>query len=126
MSQPFTDTTTLRLTAPLLNIVDEGAETVLFELQLGSVIKIIEGAETPCEISQANFAAHEWGYGAAMPKTALHRIALCNIFIVFDYENPRQLMSQIRPDNEQRSGNRRFEVDSCVGKTSTAANSSAF
>jgi hypothetical protein len=40
MSQPFTDTTTLRLSAPLRTIMNEGAETGLFELQLGSVIKI--------------------------------------------------------------------------------------
>jgi hypothetical protein len=39
MPQPFTDTTTLRLTAPLLIVIKEGAKTGLFELQLGSVIK---------------------------------------------------------------------------------------
>jgi hypothetical protein len=53
MSQPFTDTTASRLTASLLNYIDtaasrltasllvinEGADTLLFELQLGSVIK---------------------------------------------------------------------------------------
>jgi hypothetical protein len=60
MSQPFTDTTTLRLTAPLLIIMNEGAETGLFELQLGSV-KNKEGARTPCEISQTSLAAREWG-----------------------------------------------------------------
>jgi hypothetical protein len=45
MSQPFTDTTTLRLTAPLLIIMNEGAETGLLELQLGSVIKIKRAQE---------------------------------------------------------------------------------
>jgi hypothetical protein len=60
MPQPFTDTTTLRLTAPLLIVIKEGAKTGLFELQLGSVIKK-EGARTPCEISQTYLAAREWG-----------------------------------------------------------------
>ncbi len=54
MSQPFTDTTDLRLTVSLsiiyidttasrltasLLVINEGADTLLFELQLGSVNK---------------------------------------------------------------------------------------
>jgi hypothetical protein len=98
MSQPFTDTTTLRLSASLLILLNEGAETVLFELQLGSVIKI---KRTQIRLVKSARPASPRGNGVAQRGHVLNGVtqngALQGI-IVFDYENLRRLMSQIRPD----------------------------
>jgi len=98
MSQPFTDTTTLRLTAPLLIIMNEGAETGLFELQLGSVIKIKRAQE---RLVKSARPASPRGNGAAQRGHVLYGLtqngALQGIN-VFDYKNLCQLKSQIRPD----------------------------
>jgi hypothetical protein len=97
MSQPFTDTTTLRLTAPLLIIMNEGAETGLFELQLGSVKK----KRAQKRLVESARPASPRGNGAAQRGHVLNGLtqnsALQGIN-VFDYENLRRLMSQIRPD----------------------------
>jgi hypothetical protein len=130
MSQPFTDTTTLRLSAPLLVVINEGAETGLFELQLGSVIKIKRTQE---RLVKSARPASPRGNGVARHGHALYSVtrnsALQGIN-VFDYKNLRQLMSQIRPDSGQRPGNQHHtekadkvsplaEAGCCVGKTAT-------
>jgi len=89
MSQPFTDTTTLRLSAPLLIIINEGAETGLFELQLGSVIKIKRAQE---RLVKSARPVSPRGNGVAQRGHALNGFtqnsALQGI-IVFDYKNLR-------------------------------------
>ena len=90
MSQPFTDTTTLRLTAPLLIIYNEGAETGLFELQLGSVIKIKRTQE---RLVKSARPVSPRGNGVAQRSHVLNGVtqnsALQGI-IEFDYENLRR------------------------------------
>jgi hypothetical protein len=90
MSQPFTDTTTLRLTAPLLIIIIVGAETGLFELQLGSVIKIKRTQE---RLVKSARPASLRGNGVAQRSHALNGVtqnsALQGINM-FDYENLRR------------------------------------
>jgi hypothetical protein len=90
MSQPFTDTTTLRLTVPLFIIMNEGAETGLFELQLGSVIKIKRTQE---RLVKSARPASPRGNGVAQRSHALYGVtqnsALQGI-IVFDYKNLRR------------------------------------
>jgi hypothetical protein len=91
MSQPFTDTTTLRLTAPLLIIIIIiGAETGLFELQLGSVIKIKRTQE---RLVKSARPASPRGNGVTQRSHALNGVtqnsALQGINM-FDYENLRR------------------------------------
>ena len=98
MSEPFTDTTTLRLSAPLLVVINEGADTGLFELQLGSVIKIKRTQE---RLVKSARPASPRGNGVAQRGHALNgltRKSALQGINVFDYENLRRLMSQIRPD----------------------------
>jgi hypothetical protein len=129
MSQPFTDTTTLRLSASLL-VINEGAETVLFELQLGSVIKTKRTQERLVK-SARPISPH--GNGVTQHGHVLNGVtqnsALQGIY-VFDCKNLRQLMGQIRPNSGQRHGNQRHtdkadkvsplaEAGCCVGKTAT-------
>jgi hypothetical protein len=80
MSQPFTDTRTSRLFAPLLNYY-EGAETGLFELQLGSVIKIKRTPE--CLVKSARPAPPRVNGVAqcGQPYMAIHRMALCRVLL---------------------------------------------
>jgi hypothetical protein len=90
MSQPFTDTTTLRLSAPLFIIMNEGAETGLFELQLGSVIKIKRAQE---RLVKSARPASPRGNGVAQRGHVLNGVtqnsALQGINM-FDYENLRR------------------------------------
>jgi len=58
----------------------EGAETLLFELQLGSVINIQRMRERPVKLAGSASSREYWGArNAAMTRVALHRMALCRV-----------------------------------------------
>ena len=77
---------------------------MLFELQLGSVTKSRGVQELLVKLAGPT-SPHSGRAAQPGSKMALHKTALCRVFVVFDYENLRRLMSQIRPDNGQKPGN---------------------
>ena len=86
------------MTAALF-VVMKGEETVLLELQPGSVRLCAESARAPGAISQADFVRRGRDRIGRLCQSESIQYGALQSDIVIDYENLRRLTNQIRSDN---------------------------